>query len=266
MHNVTLSTKLPDLYADIINIHMNITVNKTTRAIKKFFNFHPHKNETITEYILRLERTRDDLRFTYGIRVRDEQLITLLERGVQDHKILKQAFATWCGLENATYQRLRQQLIDRDDEDEDRTESAMVSFGHNRSSRSYSRSRSRSHSSHRSRSSSPYKTRSRDRNEREARSRSRSYYRDRSQSNDRRSDYHRGRSPYRSEHRGDKGSLRLSSSIGARSAGRSSSTYDSNSRPREDHRHSRRDSRSHRGSSQDRGSSRSRSPYRSQGV
>ena len=106
VHNVTVDTKPNELYGALIRLHMNVTINKRMTAIKKLYKIQKKSGETNTEFILRLERTRDELLYVYNHAVTDIELIALLERALEGD--MKIAFLTWCGLENATYDRLRQ--------------------------------------------------------------------------------------------------------------------------------------------------------------
>jgi hypothetical protein len=211
VHNVTVDTKPNELYGAVIRLHMNVTINKRMGAIKRLYQIEKRSGESITEFILRLERTRDELLYVYNHSVTDIELIAFLERALEGD--MKVAFLTWCGLENATYARLRQQVIDRDDSSSRKSESAMVTFNDYGRSHSRSRSRSNSQSSNRSRSASPSRSfgfNNRYNNSSERRSRSPF----RRQSN---GDRDRSRDGRRASESRDRRSLTLSSSVGERS-------------------------------------------------
>ena len=269
MHSVTLETKPNELYRSIVRIHVNITLNKKVKAIQKFHNIQLHPGESITNFILRLEKLRNELEYMYDHNVEEAQLIAFLHRAVKGNNELRAMLKTWCGLDNATYPRLRQQLIDNDEDQDTKSESAMVTFGRSSSDYSRSTSRSRSESSHRSRSASPFAGRRRDWGSRDRRSGSRFAVRSDRNNNSygdkNRSGYEdRGRSRYRPSD--SPGSLTLSSNLGDRSAGKPSSRFDrGSSRERSDRHKYNRYSRSYgnktSGSSREHYRSRSRSPY-----
>ena len=160
IHNITMDTLPNVVWSELNKLHLNITLNKKMYAIRKFHEIRRGENEHLIEYILRMERYRDDLRTIYDHQIPDVEMIPFLEKALSGE--LRVAFLTWCGLEGACYAVLRQQLVDREHDDRvhKKTERAMVSFGSSfRSSRDRSRSfsRSRSRESRRSPSRSPYR-------------------------------------------------------------------------------------------------------------
>ena len=226
VHNVTVDTRPNELYGAVIRLHMNVTINKRMGAIKKLYQIEKRPGETNTEFILRLERTRDELLYVYNHSVTDIELIAFLERALEGD--MKVAFLTWCGLENATYARFRQQVIDKDDSSSRKSESAMVAF--NNRGRGYSRSRSRSSSQSPNRSTgiSPFRNSrfySRYNNKNETRSRSPF----RRQSN---GEKDRSRDGRRAPESRERRSLTLSSSVGERSIQNVSSRDSSRVDPR----------------------------------
>ena len=113
---MTLETKPNELYRSIVRIHVNITLNKKVKAIQKFQNIRLHPGKSITDFILRLEKLRNELEYMYDHNVEEAQLIAFLHLAVKGNDELRAMSKTWCGLNNATYPRLRQQLIDIDDD------------------------------------------------------------------------------------------------------------------------------------------------------
>ena len=155
VHNVTIDTKPNELYGAIIRLHMNITINKRISAIMRLYQIQKRAGESNTEFISRLERVRDELPYVYNHTVAGIWLIAFFWRALEGD--MNVAILPWCGLENATYARLRQQVTDRDDLSTSKSQSEMLSFGGSNSSQSRSRSHPNSQSSNRSRITSPFR-------------------------------------------------------------------------------------------------------------
>ena len=83
VHNVTIDTKPNELYGAVIRLHMNITINKRVGAIKRLYQIQKRTGESNTEFILRLERVRDELLYVYNHTVTDIELIAFLERALE---------------------------------------------------------------------------------------------------------------------------------------------------------------------------------------
>ena len=79
VHNVTIDTKPNELYGAVIRLHMNITINNRMGAIKRTYQIQKRTGESNTEFILRLERVRDELLYVYNHTVTDIEFIAFLE-------------------------------------------------------------------------------------------------------------------------------------------------------------------------------------------